>query len=320
MNENIIKLIKSSENIAVLTHISEDADALGSAAAFAFVLESMGKKSDVYISESPEERLSVIKKQFIVYKGEDTPKYDLCVCLDCGDKDRMGKRAVIFDNAEHTVNIDHHYTNPCYAEENLVIGDASSTAEILYNLFRCMDVEITEQIAECLYIAIVSDTGCFKYNCASPDTLRTAAQLMETGFDHAEICRRLFDTEKRSVMRFNGYVAENLHDYFGGRLCIATVEREVFEKYGVDENETGDMVNIPRSAEGCEIAVSVKESKKIKLSFRSNGRYDVAVLAEKFGGGGHKMAAGAAIDGISVKEAEEKIVSLCREIFGEVRL
>lgn len=320
MSEKIINLIQSSETIAVLTHVSEDADALGSAAAFAFAVETMGKKADIYVNEMPEERLSIIKREFIVYGGECDLQYDLCVCLDCGDKKRIGTRSAIFDSAKHTVNIDHHYTNPNYAEENLVIGDASSTAEILYDLLVRMGAEITKQIAECLYIAIVSDTGCFKYGSASPDTLRTAAALMETGFDHAEICRKLFDTEKRNLMRFNGHIMENVHEYFDGRLCIVSAKAEMFEKYGLEEKDTGDMVNIPRSVEGCEIAVSIKESKKIKLSFRSNGVYDVAMLAEKFGGGGHKMAAGAAIENVDAEKAEEMIVCACGEIFDEVQL
>lgn len=314
MNDNIIKLINNSENVAILTHISEDADALGSAAAFAFAVRNFGKKADIYVSEKPEDRLSVIGESFIVYDGDDG-KYDLCVCLDCGDMARLGERTKIFEAAEHTINIDHHYTNPKYAEENLVVGDASSTGEILYDLLTEMGAEITDDIARCIYIAIVGDTGCFKYSNTSPKTMRTAACLMEKSFDHADICRRLFDTERRGVMRFKGYVMENIHEYFGGRLCIAAADKNVFERCGLEEKETGDMVNIPRAVEGCEIAASIKDVGKIKLSFRSNGKYDVSGLAEKFGGGGHKMASGAALENGDTAEVEARIVSECKKLF-----
>lgn len=310
----IINAIKKYKSIAILTHISEDADAICSALALKAVLEEAGKKADVYISAPIEERLKFIGGDMIIFEGDkEYPPYELCICLDSGDLGRLGERIKIFENAECTMNIDHHCTNPEYAEINYVIGDASSTGEIIYDLLSAAKIKITKRIAELLYSAIASDTGCFKYSCASPSTMRAAAALMECGIDHAELCRRLFDTEEKSEMRLKGYIMENIHEYFGGRLCIAAADADLFARFGADEKNVGDLVNIPRRVKGCEIAISIRAvGDKCKISFRSAGKYDVSEMAAAIGGGGHKMAAGATIGG-GVDETEKMLVDALKK-------
>lgn len=317
--EKIVELIKEAENIAVLTHISEDADALGSAAAFLYAMERMNKRADIYISEKPEDKLDCFGNIFTVFDGNaKLESYDLCVCLDSADIGRLGERISVFQNADHTVNIDHHITNPEYAEANLVRGGISSTGEILYGLFVNMDIKITKPIAEALYTSIAGDTGGFKYSNVSPDTMRIAARLLECGIDHAGICRRLFDLYKPQVLKMRGYIMENIHEYYKGRLCMVVAGDEIFEKYGVSEKDTGDIVNIPRMAETCEIAASVRKSgDKIKVSLRSNGAFDVSGLAVSFGGGGHKMAAGVTFEKQTVDEVEKILVDACGKLFDE---
>ena len=310
----IINAIKKYQSIAVLTHISEDADAICSALALKAALEETGKRADVYISAPLEERLKFIGKDMIVFESEkEYPSYELCICLDSGDLDRLGERIAIFKSAGCTMNIDHHCTNPKYAEINYVIGDASSTGEIIYDLLSAAKIKITKRIAELLYSAIASDTGCFKYSCASPSTMRAAAALMEYGIDHAELCRRLFDTEERNEMQLKGYIMENIHEYFGGRLCIAAADEELFARFGVDEKNVGDLVNIPRCLKGCELAISIRAvDGKCKISFRSAGKYDVSKIAAAIGGGGHKMAAGATVGG-GVNETEKMLVEALKK-------
>lgn len=311
--ENIKKLIMRASNAAILTHISEDADAVGTASALKLALEGMGKNADIYISDTVEDRLSFMNIEAIVYDDAmPLPEYNLCICVDCGDLKRLGKRIKIFEQAAHTVNIDHHITNDGYAEANLVERDVSSAAEVLYGLFSYMNIEITKEIAYYLYIAVVSDCGCFKYSCASPKTLRIAANLLETGIDHADICRRLFDTEKREVLKLKGHVTENIHEYADGAVCLVSLDLKTQNSFGVDEKNSGDIVNIPRSVQGCEIAVSVRETdEKIKVSLRSNGKYDVSHIAAVFGGGGHKAAAGVSLKNIDMEEAERLISEAC---------
>lgn len=307
------ELIQKAGKTAVLTHISEDADALGTAAALKTALENVGVCADIYISEEPEERLSFMNVDTIVYTEEaPTLKYDLCICVDCADIKRLGSRVKIFENAEKTVNIDHHVTNNEYADENIVDGSASSAAEVLYGLLEYMQIEITREIAFYLYTAIASDSGCFKYECASPKTMRIAAKLMEKEIDHAYICRKLFDTEKRDVMKLNGHIMENIREYADGKICVVTLDADTQRKYNVEEKNTGDIVNIARRTEGCEIAVSVREARdKIKVSLRSNGKYNVAEIASEYGGGGHEMAAGITFNSGNIQETEQIIVDGC---------
>ena len=312
----IIDIIKQSSKIAILTHISEDADALCSAEALLEGLKSLNKNVQIYVNDTPESRLRFLDLNYIVYNEDDvSDDFDLCICLDCGDLNRLGSRVKIFEDSNITVNIDHHYTNPGYADENYVEGNASSTGEIIYKLLREGDIEISDRIAMLLYTAILSDTGGFRYSNTSPYTMGVAAELLEHNFDHSEIYRKIFETERREILKFKGVVMENIHEYFDGKLCITSVDKPEYDRFNVSEKDLGDIVNIPRMLEGCEIAVSVRKGiEKTKISFRSNGKYDVSVLAEKFDGGGHKMAAGAS-SVTSVAETEKQIIEICREMY-----
>lgn len=310
--ERVLQKIKAAKSVAVLAHDGEDADALGSVFAMETALKSMGKKAVVYLSEPVESRLKFMKPVVNVFDGSFEKDHDLCICLDCGDKKRLGKRAVIFDSIGNSVNIDHHYTNDMFADENFVDSGACATGEILVSVFGEMGVEITKEIAEFLYIAIVSDSGCFKYSNVTPSTMRTAAVLLEKGIDHALICRLLFDTQSIDVVKFKGEIMLGLESYAGGKITLTAAGDEIYEKYNVEQGDVGDLVNIARTVKGTEIAVNLKtKNDGVKISLRSNGNADVSRIALDFGGGGHKMASGAFIDNISINDAKDMIIKAC---------
>ncbi len=314
---NVIDLIKNAETVAILGHISEDADSVGSSLAMQYVLSKMGKTADVIFSGELEARLSFINAKGLT-KDEARESYDLCLCLDSGDMGRLGDRAEIFKNAKHTVSVDHHITNTNYAEANYVIPDASATGEILYDLIKELGIEMDKTLAEYLFIAIASDTGSFKYSNVSPKTLRITAKLLEEGIDNAYLSRMLFDTEAEAVMHFKGQLMSRVETYFGGKLSVIAVDKTEFEKNGVLERDMGDIVNIARMIAGCEIAVSVRETEdRVKVSFRSNGRYDVGEIAKHFGGGGHKMASGASSSELGFLEMKDKIIDFCGELLDD---
>ena len=202
-----------------------------------------------------------------------------------------------------------------YADENRVNGDMSSTGEMIYDLFEEMNVSITSTIAEYLYSAIMGDTGCLKYSCASPKTVMIISKLMETGIDHAMLCRKLFDTETINAIKAKAEIMKNIKSYYNGLVSIVTIDEMELKQYNISEKDVGDIVNIPRCVEGTQIAVSLRKiPEKIKISFRSNGNYNVGEIAQKFGGGGHAMAAGASITGCSLEEAEEKVAAAIGEV------
>ena len=313
--ENIIKIIKESKSIAILGHESEDADSVGSSLALMTALRNMGKSADVFLSAPLEKRLEFLDTDGLFTEiAEDS--YDLCLCVDSGDIQRLGKRYAIFENAKHTLNIDHHATNTFFAEFNLVKADISSAGEIVFDVIECLGAEIDKTIATYLYTAIASDTGSFKYSNVKSETFIKAAKLLEKGIDNAYISRMLFDTDEESVLRFKGYLMNKIVTYFMGKLTVISVSDDEFTKFGVDEKDMSDIVNIARSVKGTEIAVSARETGgKVKLSFRSNGKYEVDGIAQVFGGGGHKMASGATIVGGEIPEILDKVINYAEELF-----
>ena len=315
--KEIAKKIQNAENIVITTHISEDADAIGSTFALSTALRNIGKSVTLILSDNPEDRLQFLKCDYVVFEENMTPPQDLLICLDSADVKRLDTRAVFLEKSE-SISIDHHYTNTNYADINYVDGDASSTGELVFMLLKEMKLPITKEIAEFLYISISGDTGSFKYSCTSPKTMRIVADLMETGIDHAELSRRLHETEKIETVHLKGHIMSEVKSYYDGKLRMVILDKDIFDTFGVDEKNVGDVVNIPRMIEGTEIAVSVRETtEKIKISFRSNGTYNVSDIAACFGGGGHKMAAGAAAKNKTLKEVEEKIVEAVGEYIND---
>lgn len=312
----VIDLIKKANSVVILAHDSEDADAVGSSFAARLALLGMGKDVQCVFSETPEERIRFLGDDYKVFDESDIPEADLCLCLDCGDVNRIGKRKAIFEKAKTTACIDHHHTNVGFCDADFIDSKAPATGEILYNLFIEMGVEITKDIARELYAAISSDTGSFKYSNVRPETFLIASELIKKDIDHAEIARKLFDTENLKTIKFKGHLMNSLEQYFDGKLNIVMAPDSLISEYGIEEKDTGDIVNIPRAVKGCEIAVSIREAKeKNKISFRSNGKYDVSKLAEKFGGGGHIMAAGAAFRSKTIDQVKEEVIKYCEEIF-----
>ena len=194
--QKVLEMINNATDIAILSHIDEDADAFGSSLAMQEMLRAKGKNVCYYLEKPIEKKLSFISDDYAIFGKEDENKhFDLVICLDSGDLGRLGKRAEILKNAEKTVCIDHHYTNIGYCDKNIIDGDISSTSEMVFDFFECINFELTQKIAVYLYCGIMGDTGCLKYGCATAKTALTISKLMEFGFDHAYYCRRIFDQD-----------------------------------------------------------------------------------------------------------------------------
>ncbi len=310
--EKVIEKIMSARSAAILPHVNEDADALGSCFALAGVMRSMGKKAVVYVNGTVEGRLSFMGSEYEEYVPGKKYEHDLCVCLDCGDLGRIGGRRELFDAIGNSVNIDHHYTNTNFADENYVDGSASSTGEILYRLLKNAGIEITKETARRLYTAICSDTGCFKYSSVSPETMRAAAELIETGIDHAEIARLLFDCETLEAAKLKAEATEKMESFYGGKLRIVTMPEGMCGRYGIAVEDAPNLVDIPRTIVGTEIAVCIKELEdEVRVNLRSNGEADVSIIAAKLGGGGHKKAAGCTVKNASADGVKEEIIKEC---------
>lgn len=311
MIEAVEKKIKESTNIAVMAHINEDGDALGSVFALCHILKNMNKQAVCFLDKAPEKRLEFLDGEYKLYNNESSI-FDLCMILDCADAERIGEaRMELFKNAKSRICIDHHATNRGYADINIIEPEKSSAAEVLFGVLKKCGFSIDDYAAKCLYTGIASDSGCFKYSNTSPETMRIAAELMEYKFDHAEVLRLLFDTESIENIRLKGYVMNNIESFENGKIQLISTDEKILSKFGVNEKDVSDLVNIPRSVKGCEIAAELKKRDgKLRLSLRSN-RIDVSEIAQKFGGGGHKLAAGAEICADTMENAKKMVIKEC---------
>ena len=317
----VIDKILQCKSAAVLAHVNEDPDALGSGFAMSAMLRKMGKKAVFYISDEIERSLAFIGDEYKVYKSEeDIEEHDLCICLDCGDINRLGERQAIFKKIGVSINIDHHYKNPGFDDVNYVDGNAAATAQILFKLFKEMNWELDSEIARYLYIAIASDTGCFKYTNVSPETMRIAGDLLEYNIDHDEVCRLLFDTYTLDVMKMKAKVMGDIHSYANGKISLISISKELYEQFGLTDKDVSTFVDIPKCVKGTEVAVCIKQQHdgKIRVNLRSNGRANVAEVAEIFGGGGHVKAAGATIVNKTLEEAEKCVVAECEKAISKI--
>ncbi len=310
--KNIISKLNTAESMIILTHINEDPDALGSSFALAQAMRSIGKKANVCVSGKIEKRLDFMGSDYEIYNPNKTYDYDLCVCVDCGDIDRLGERKKVFDSIGNTISIDHHYSNTYYAGENYVEGDASSAGQIIYKLLKEMKLTITKEIAVQLYTAICSDTGCFKYSNVSSETMYAAGELIGYDINHAEIARLLFESEPLWAVELKAEVSSNITSCYDGKLRIVTAEKSLYEKYNIPEEDIPNLVDIPRMIENTEVAVCLKEQADgVRVNLRSNGDFNVSELAAKFGGGGHKKAAGCTLKDMSLNKIKEIIIKEC---------
>ncbi|MGN1115063.1 MAG: bifunctional oligoribonuclease/PAP phosphatase NrnA [Candidatus Ornithomonoglobus sp.] len=310
--EEVINLIKKAKKAAIIPHIKADGDAIGSCLAMQAALEKLGVQAVIYVEEPVEKRLQFLDEDTAVVYGGESADCDTCIILDCGDLTRVSLRQPLLDAAAQVVNIDHHKTNTFFGDANYVEPETSSTAEILFKLFREMGIELDCKIAKFLYAAICSDTGCFAYSNTSPTTFRIAAELIECGIDHAEIARLLFDCEELESELMKAELTSRIHSYYDGRLRVVSISETETEKYGMKPEDIQDLVNLPRRIRGTEIAAALKQyDGKIRGSLRSNGDADVAAAAQVFGGGGHTKAAGCTIAADDLETAEKMLVEAC---------
>ncbi len=312
------ELILKSKKVLIMGHDDEDPDSIGSCFAVYFALLMLGKEASCCFSAPLELHTAFMGDHYTVFDENADYTADLCICLDCANVNRLGARKKVFESAKKTISIDHHEKNSQFADVNVVDPVASATAEIIYELLVTMGVAIDCDIAKNLYAAISADTGSFKYSNVTEKTMNVGAELIKTGIDHAKIARLLHDTDPIAVIRCKAEIMQNIECYFDGRLVIVTADDRLFEKYGITERDSGDIVNIARTAEGCIMAVSIRETcGHIKISLRSNSEISVSEIARRFGGGGHVRAAGAKIGGKSLEEVKADIIEACGEVLND---
>lgn len=319
MMNRIKEYIDGSINVLILPHIHPDGDTLGSALALKVALINMGKNAHIVINDEIANNLRFVACNNIMSTDEYDKlgiETDLVISVDASDAGRLGNRHEYIVKAKKSINIDHHKTNTEYCDLNLVDENAAATGILIYKLIEFLDVEITKEIAEAIYVAIVTDTGNFKYSNTDADTFLIAANLVNAGIDNTTIINNLYQNRPIKELYLIRDALKNLNLYLDGRVSIIELNLEDFKINNISPTNTDGIIEFARDIDGVEVAVFIKEIDfdKIKVSLRSKNDVDVSAIAQKFNGGGHSKAAGCSFES-SIKDVREILLDALKEIF-----
>ncbi len=316
--DKIIDTLKNKESFMLTTHMNPEGDAIGSTLALALALSSLGKKVTVNTADPVPRILKFLPSSNMVQQVKTVnERFDAVIVLDCGDLERVGFLRKDNIPSDILINIDHHKTNLGFGTINLV-EEAVASADMVYTIIKKMGIPVTTDIAVCIYTAIMTETGSFRYTNTTDHTLRVAGEMISYGADPAVIADNVYN--RNSVGRINllGLVLSTLKFSGDGKIAWVVVLEEMFKETGTTKEDTEDLINYPRSIDGVEVAVLFRQSgNDWKLSFRSNGKVDVALVSLEFGGGGHSMAAGCFLKG-SLDEVLERVIGKVAEAVGRI--
>ncbi|WP_044826000.1 DHH family phosphoesterase [Clostridium aceticum] len=310
MRNNPLSLLNINSKVAILSHVSPDGDSLGSLIALGLAIKKLCDEVCIFRNDIfPGKYKFLPEYQQVEEYKEDQPQiFDFCFILDCGDAKRLGYSEVILNKSKKIINIDHHVSNTEFGDINLLDTNASSTCEMVYNLLKDFQLPLDKDIATCLYTGIATDTGNFVYDNTTAYTHQVVADLMGFHIDLHKISYHLYQNKPLSSVKLLAHVLNHMEICFDGKVAIITVEDELLKSFNISSNDVDGVINYARDIEGIEIAILLKENtnKEVKVGFRAKKDVDVSLLAGKFGGGGHKKASGAAIEG-TIEEVRKKL-------------
>jgi phosphoesterase RecJ-like protein len=300
----VAETLRSGDRFLITTHENPDGDALGSMLALKLALEQLGKDVSMYLGgEAPlPAEYAFMRLDGLLRKLPPDADERVLVAVDCANESRLGPDAEVLQLAPRVIDIDHHHDNTRFGDLNLIDPRASSTGELLRDIFRKLDVKLTPAIAEALYIALVTDTGRFQYTNTTPKALRLAAELVEAGADLHRIFQGVYETVQFAKLKLLARALERAKVYEGGRLVISYLLRDDFHEVGAAEPYSEGIIDFLRAVEGADMAVLIREpprqtGPRRRVSLRaSHDELDVSAIARKSNGGGHRQAAGFSSD------------------------
>ncbi|QEK12229.1 bifunctional oligoribonuclease/PAP phosphatase NrnA [Crassaminicella thermophila] len=309
--KEIAELFYKAHNILLLPHIIPDGDTIGSSIALYLALKKLGKNPYVLIEDDIPYNIEFLMPYNICYDLDEEIVLDLVVSIDCSDTDRLGDRRKYVDQVKSSLNIDHHVTNTNFAMYNYVDSKAAATGELVYSIIKALEVPITKDIATCIYTALSTDTGSFKYDNTSPKTHRIAAELLEKNIDLNRITTEIYQKKPIHKVRLLSAALNTLEFYFEGKLAILSITKDMLEENKAKIEDADNFIEFARDIDGVEVGVLLKEVSKnqIKVGFRAKYDVDVSKVAKVFDGGGHKKASGCTIYS-SIEEAKRNIVKI----------
>lgn len=312
MLSQVVELIEAKRKFAITSHVRPDGDSLGSSLGLYWLLRALDKDVEVIMRDPvPHAYQKLPGSQDVrVIPAADAP-YSAVFVIECSDVKRPG---LIDLEKQFVVNIDHHATTAPFGAINWIDSTASACGEMIYNLAKALGVRVTKEIAECVYTALITDTGSFHYSNTTERTFKVASELLKTGVKPAKTAEAVFASYPWSRIQLMGAVLSTARRDSSGKVALLRHSLEMQAKADASDEDADGFVNYPLTVGEVEAVAMLKECEPgvYRTSLRSKGEVNVAKVAEKFGGGGHRNAAGCTLRG-TWEEAEERIIALLQD-------
>ncbi len=293
--KEVAKILKEQNNILILVHAHPDGDTLGCGYSLCRSLISLGKKARVSCSDSIPKKYRYLFEDIEEMSFEE----DYIVAVDVADTKLLGSENEERYKDKINLCIDHHGSNRLYAEKTYLDATAAAACEIMLQVIKELDVEITKETADCIYTGLTTDTGCFRYSNVTPRTMIMGAEMIEKGASNADINTVMFDTKTKSYLELQRLCLEGLELHFDGKCSLITVTQDMFRKSGSDESECDAIASLARQVEGVIAGATLRERAdgSFKVSLRTHAPIDASAICAKMNGGGHARAAGCQLTG-----------------------
>ena len=318
----INKLLQKNNNFLITSHVNLDGDGIGSELALYSILKKLKKKPIILNQDRLPKIYNFLpgssKIHYLKDNCIDTKNIDVGIVLDCSNFKRIGKTYEIFKDIKTIINIDHHKSNENFGDLNYVDSSISSVGEIIYELIKSINIDLLdEKISTCLFAAIITDTGSFRYSNVSSETFKVVSDLTSKGIKPYLIANNIYNRNTYSGLKLLGEALSTLETNESNYVSWLTITRKMLNDTKAKDEEIEGIIDIATTLNNVEVSILFRETKdnKIKISFRSKGNFDVNKFAGKFKGGGHQNAAGCLWPG-KLNEIKEKILS---ELFGDIK-
>lgn len=306
--KKVLDALRKHKSFLISTHVNPDPDALGSELSMAIYLRALGKDVHIVNEEPAPQRLAFLPqaRQVRGYAKSRDIACDAAIILDCGELDRIGKVQKLISSGTFVVNIDHHVTNDFFGDINLVEPKASSTAEVLYALFKESGHALTKDLAFNLYVGVMTDTGSFRFENTTARTHAICADLMRFGFSVTDIYRKVYASIPYKDLKEFTKLISRFDVLYSGRVVCIELSRTILARFSKQFDLRDTIFQFLRAMHGVDVFVIFTEvgARKTRINLRSSSKFDVAKLASVFSGGGHKRASGCTIDK-GMKEARQ---------------
>lgn len=292
---SIANYLKNNNGFTIIMHIAPDGDTIGSSLALYGALKSLGKRVQVVCRDKMPYLYDFMPYISEVISPDKAAKTETAIAIDCADVERMGQARRLFDAAQKTISIDHHSTNTMFAALNQVDPDAAATGEIVFPLVsELLGGNLSKDIADCLYTAVLTDTGGFAYTNTTARSLNTAAELLQFGVNPSDLNMRIYRTVSLSKTKLLGYALSHIEMFCDNRVGLCIITQEDLSAFRAKAEDTEGIIDHIRNIETVQIAIFIREclDGDYKVSLRSKDIVNVAAFAQNHGGGGHPCAAG----------------------------